>query len=142
MTDGGARRHLRPAAPRTIQPPLLAVIDGAPTPVDRFTWERALRRLVLGRTKFVALMLATYADRCGDNAHPGVDRLAADCECDERTIRRHLTKLAGLGLIERTFEGSSAGRRRLADCYRLTMPANPRAIGLTRDPVTGDAHTL
>lgn len=81
-------------------------------------------------------MLATYADRDGDNAHPGVDRLAADCECDERTVRRHLTRLADLGLIERTFEGSSAGRRRLADCYRLTMPPNPAAIGLTEDPAT------
>lgn len=112
-------------------------------PIDRFSWERSVRRLALGRTsKLVGLMLATYADRDGDNAHPGVDRLSADCESDERTIRRHLTRLAELGLIERTFEGSSAGRRRLADCYRLTMPANPQAIGLTRDPATSVDHSL
>lgn len=131
MTAGGVHPIRRPAP---VQSPLLAVVDGPPSAVDRFTWERALRRLVLGRSKFVGLMLATYADRDGDNAHPGVDRLAADCECDERTIRRHLTRLAELGLIRRTFEGSSAGRRRLADCYQLTMPANPQAIGLTDDP--------
>lgn len=134
MTGGAHRR--RGPEPLRNQPPLLAVVDGAPAPVDRFAWERTLRRLTLGRTKFVALMLATYADRDGDNAHPGVDRLAADCEADERTIRRHLTRLLELGLIERTFSGSQAGRRRLADCYRLTLPPNPAGIGLTDDPAT------
>lgn len=105
--------------------------------VGRFEWERSLRRLTIGRPrKTVALMLATYADADGSNAHPGLDRLAADCESDERTIRRNLTHLVELGLLVRTFSGSRAGRRQLADCYALTMPANVIAIGLTDDPAT------
>jgi DNA-binding MarR family transcriptional regulator len=104
--------------------------------MDRFEWERCLRRFALGTpTKAVALMLASYADRDGGNIHPGVDRLAANLECHERTVRRHLTRLAERGLIEKTFSGSSAGRRRLADCWALTLPADPAtSIGLTPDP--------
>jgi DNA-binding MarR family transcriptional regulator len=83
----------------------------------------------------VALMLAVYADRDGGNIHPGVDRLAAHLECHERTVRRHLSRLAELGLIEKTFSGSSAGRRRLANCWALTLPADAATrIGLTPDP--------
>jgi DNA-binding MarR family transcriptional regulator len=104
--------------------------------MDRFEWERCLRRFALGTpTKAVALMLASYADRDGGNIHPGVDRLAANLECHERTVRRHLTRLAERGLIEKTFSGSSAGRRRRADCWALTLPADPATrIGLTPNP--------
>jgi DNA-binding transcriptional ArsR family regulator len=108
------------------------VVDGAPVPVDRFAWERALRRLTLSKdTRYVALVLATYADRDGSNAHPGQDVLAADCEVTDRTVRRHLARLLELGLIVRTFSGSTAGRRQLADVWQLTLPPDPaRSIGL------------
>lgn len=119
--------------------------DGEPRHVGRFEWERSIRRLRLGHsTKGVALMLATYSDKSGTNAHPGVERLAADLEVDERTVRRHLTRLVDLKLLTKTFEGSSAGRRRLADCYALMLPHDVMAIGLTDDPATrtpdGDAR--
>ena len=56
-------------------------------------------------------------------------------ECHERTVRRHLSRLAELGLIEKTFSGSSAGRRRLADCWALTVPTDAATrIGLTPHP--------
>src|SRR3954447_477314 len=105
--------------------------------MNRFDWERSIQRLRLGMaTKAVALMLAVYANGDdGGNSHPGVDRLAADLECHERTVRRHLTRLAELGLIEKTFSGSSAGRRRRADCWALTLPDDAAIrIGLAPDP--------
>jgi DNA-binding transcriptional ArsR family regulator len=128
---GAARGQREPRAEDAFQGP-----PGSAQRIDRFEWERCLRRLALGTpTKAVALMLASYADRDGGNIHPGVDRLAANLECHERTVRRHLTRLAELGLIEKTFSGSSAGRRRLADCWALTLPADPAtSIGLTPDP--------
>jgi hypothetical protein len=99
------------------------------TPANRFAWERMILRLRLGRTtKLVALALATYGNANGANAHPGVDRLAADLESDERTVRRSLDRLRRLGLIERTHSGSSSGRRKLSDCYRLTVPPDPLAL--------------
>ena len=114
-------------------------VEGPPSSAQgtgRFEWERCIRRLTLGAsTKGVALMLAGYANRDGGNIHPGVDRLAAELECHERTVRRHLSRLAELGLIEKTFSGSSAGRRRLADCWALTVPDDAATrIGLTPDP--------
>jgi len=114
-------------------------VEGPPSSAQRtgrFDWERVIRRLALGTTtKAVALMLASYADGDGGNIHPGVDRLAAELECHERTVRRHLSRLAELGLIEKTFSGSSAGRRRLADCWALTVPTDAATrIGLTPHP--------
>jgi hypothetical protein len=128
---GAARGHHQPRADDTFAGP-----PGSAQRTDRFEWERFIRRLRLGTTtKAVALMLAVYADRDGGNIHPGVDRLAAHLECHERTVRRHLTRLAELGLIEKTFSGSSAGRRRLANCWALTLPDDPATrIGLTPDP--------
>jgi DNA-binding MarR family transcriptional regulator len=110
---------------------------GSAQRMNRFDWERSIRRLRLGMsTKAVALMLASYANGDdGGNAHPGVDRLAAELEIHERTVRRHLTRLAKLGLIEKTSSGSSAGRRRRADCWALTLPDDAATrIGLTPNP--------
>jgi len=134
MSSGGLRRQ-DPRPARTIQSPLLAIVDGCPAPVDRFAWERAVRQLALGKeTKAVGLMLATYTDQDGGNAFPGQEVLAADLEVTDRTIRRHLDRLEALGLIVRTFHGSSAGRRQLADVWQLTLPPNAAAtIGLTPD---------
>lgn len=94
--------------------------------VSRFEWERVVRRLTLkSSTKLVALTLATYADRDGTNAHPGVDRLACDCSLNPDVVRRHLKILREqIGLLERTVEGSKQGRRRLADSYDLAVPAD------------------
>ena len=114
-------------------------VEGPPSSAQRtgrFEWERVLRRLALGApNKGVALMLAGYADRDGGNMHPGVDRLAANLERDESTVRRHLTRLAKLGLIEKTSSGSSAGRRGRADCWALTLPDDAATrIGLIPNP--------
>ena len=89
----------------------------------RFQWERVVRDCTLPpTTKLVALMLATYASGDGTHAHPGQDRLARECGLKPRAVRNHLDRLAKLGLIVRTFRGSSAGRGGRADVYRLNMP--------------------
>lgn len=107
----------------------------------RFEWERAIRVLDLRppTRKLVALMVATYADKDGGNAHPGEDRLAAECGITARAVRGHLEALRQVGLLERTFRGSSSGRRKLADCYALNMPADIiQRVALLSD--TGEEH--
>lgn len=107
-----------------------------PTPAGRFEWERAVRALTIHPPlrKLVALMIATYADKDGRNAHPGEDRLAKECGITTRAVREHLAALGagtpvtpGIGLLHRTFHGSKAGRRRLADEYMLTLPPDAKS---------------
>ena len=95
----------------------------------RFDWERAIRHADLRppMVKCVALMLATYANADGTNAHPSEDRLAGDIGISARAVRDYLDLLRRTGLIERTFGGSTGGRRKLADCYSLALPADARA---------------
>jgi hypothetical protein len=110
--------------------------------VDRFEWERAVRALPIRPPvrKLVGLMLATYANKDGSNAHPGEDRLAADCGLTERAVRGHLAALRDdLGLIERTYRGSQSGRRKLADEYALRVPADVVARLQHRNAASGDA---
>ena len=93
---------------------------------SRFDWERAIRALPIRPPlrKLVALMIATYANGNGGNAHPGEDRLAEECGITTRAVRGHLAALREVGLLVRTFNGSQSGRRRLADEYELAIPAD------------------
>lgn len=112
----------------------------------RFEWERVIRVLDLpATTKLVALTIATYADgETGRNAHPGEERLAADCSLTNRAIRTHLTRLRDTGLLQRTRKGSANQHRRMADEYALVVPTDllerveltPDYPGL-RGPATG-----
>lgn len=91
-------------------------------PVDRFEWERVVRRVQMhSTTKFLALVMATYADPDGSRIRPGVERLALVMCVSEKTVKRAFSDLRGLGLVERTKQGNRhAG---LADTYRLTVPS-------------------
>ncbi|HTI26233.1 MAG TPA: hypothetical protein VL652_34910 [Kutzneria sp.] len=84
-------------------------------------WTDVVRRARLGKTtKYVALMLATYADyRDGARIFPGVARLAVDCEVTYNVAQTAVAKLREVGLIERV----AYGARRLgqADEYRLML---------------------
>jgi predicted ArsR family transcriptional regulator len=95
-------------------------------PRTRYQWERAIRcmEILPPARKLVALVLATYANNDGTNARPGEGRLAQNCGISERAVRGHLAALRDLGLIVRTFQGSSAGRQKLADSYDLNMPSD------------------
>jgi DNA-binding transcriptional ArsR family regulator len=115
--------------------------------VTRFEWDRAVGMLRLPQiTKHVAARLAMHADgRTGEHAHPGADRLAAECSLSEVTVRRHLKTLSDLGLIEQTWRGRGNQYGRTANEYALRLPPdilarvdrwlneNPRY----RSPVTG-----
>lgn len=90
---------------------------------SRFEWERIVRRCHLPpSTKLVAFTLAQYGNRDGTKLHPGNERLSKTTGLNEKTVRRGLEQLRDVGLIERVFHGKSAGRRGLADAYRLTIP--------------------
>jgi len=95
------------------------------TDVDRYEWERLVRRARIGSTtKYVGMTMAQYANRDGSSIRPGVARLVAVTELSERTVRGALTRLRQLGFVERVREGSSLGRRAITDEYRLTIPVD------------------
>lgn len=90
---------------------------------DPYAWRRIVRRARLGSSvKLVAYALADYANPDGTRIHPGNERLVAVTELGDKTVRRALSALRDYGLIDRVVEGSKAGRRAIADEYRLTFP--------------------
>jgi hypothetical protein len=76
-------------------------MSNAPT-VSVREWTDLVRRARLGKTtKYVALMLATYADyRNGCRIRPGRSRLAWESEVDKKTVTKSLAELVRVGLIE------------------------------------------
>lgn len=105
----------------TSMPPLVGV-----EPMDRFEWERILKRIRMPKPlKFLALVLATYADEDGSRVRPGQDLLAADTGATDRTVRRQLDDLRDrYGLIEQLTRGGGRGRGRRTSVYRLTIPVD------------------
>jgi hypothetical protein len=73
--------------------------------------------------KVVGYALLEYADY-GDGAdiRPGEPLLALKTDQSERTVGKALAQMRAWGLIWRYVEGSSQGRRQLADEYRFTIP--------------------
>ncbi|MGW4720896.1 hypothetical protein [Nocardia sp. NPDC004260] len=92
-------------------------------------------------TKYVAVMLATYADRDGTRVRPGVDRMALVMCVSEPTVKRGMSELRAMGLIQRVKQGNRHAKK--ADEYRLTMPLNLLdlpMLGPDEDGMSGD-HT-
>jgi DNA-binding transcriptional ArsR family regulator len=93
--------------------------------LDRYEWERWLRRCVLPQTvKTVGAFAAQYANRDGTRVYPGVARLAVVTGLSERSVRGALSTLREMGLLTRTRKGSSLGRMALTDEHKLTRPAD------------------
>lgn len=91
-------------------------------PLTRFEWERVVMQVEMPPTaKLIALALATFGNRSGANIHPGNKRLARELGLSLRTVERQVDWLRTHGLIEQTFQGRSAGRRGLANTYRLVV---------------------
>jgi hypothetical protein len=124
-------------------------------PPLRFEWERVVRSCVdLHVTvKAVAYTMATYGDLDGTSIRPGNDALVADTCTSDKTVRRAITELRGLGLIDRVVHGSARGRAGVADEYRLAIPVdlhertrvrlpNGNVIGtlVTHDRCSGPDH--
>ncbi|WP_328856358.1 helix-turn-helix domain-containing protein [Williamsia herbipolensis] len=91
----------------------------------RFEWERVVRAADLPTSvKCIALILATYASKDGENVRPSVATVADHMRTSERTVNRAMVTLREAGLIERVRRGnrwadSSAHR---TDLHRLTIP--------------------
>lgn len=121
-------------------------------PENRRLWIRMVlgwpRKELSMAQKAVLIALETYADyRTGANAHPGIERLAVDCDLGVRAVRYALEKAQGhdadcppdcnahLGLIERTRVANS--RVGMAAVYRLTMPGESASTTGTPMPPNG-----
>ena len=114
---------------------------------DQFEWHRQLVRdgNLTPTERLVALALWDHYDPKRDEAvYPGRLRLADELNLSPSTIDRALKALRGSGWITRVRRGSSGGRRRLADEYRLTYPSRSR-MKSTHDhssPVVSDPEKI
>jgi hypothetical protein len=73
--------------------------------------------------KVVGYVLLEYADYWdGADIRPGEPLIALKTDQSERTVGKALAQMRAWGLIWRYVEGSSQGRRRIADEYRFTIP--------------------
>lgn len=92
-------------------------------PVERFEWERIIRRVSMPPTvKLMALTLATYADIDGTRIRPGVERLVRVTGTSLATVKRALSWLREHGLIDRVKQGNRWAKQ--ADEYQLSIPVN------------------
>jgi DNA-binding transcriptional ArsR family regulator len=102
-------------------------------PLGVFDWQRVIRSAdVEPMTKLVGLTASTYASKNGSSVRPGERLLADDCGLGQSTVRKHLARLVGLGLLELVSRGG--GPNRLASEYRLVAPEGTR---VTRDRNSG-----
>jgi len=89
-------------------------------------------------TRFVMLMLANYADKEGNDIFPALATLEADTGLSERTIRRHIKTLMGVGLLEYGDQSVVARHPKIRPdqrpkCYRLIFDRDTRGdIDYTR----------
>lgn len=106
----------------------MTTAHGEPTdrmPTGRFEWERIVRRAMLPEpVKYLAFVLATYADPDGSRVRPGLPVLAAVTGKAVRTVRRLLAELVDHGLIELVSRGGGRGHNGRASVYRLTLPTD------------------
>lgn len=88
-------------------------------------WLPVFRRVIADPSvKNVGIWAATYGDPDGTNIYPGNPRLANITGLSDKAVRKALGVIRGYGLLHRCSIGSAAGRRGLADEYRLTIPIN------------------
>lgn len=94
-------------------------------PMGRFEWERIVRRLVVPKhIKLLLLVLGTYADADGSRVRPGTEVLAAITGDGEKNVRRIMTTVRDLGLLELVSRGGGRGGKGKASEYRLTIPVD------------------
>jgi hypothetical protein len=114
-------------------------------PAGRFDWERLVRRAQLPKPlKFLALVMATYADPDGSRVRPGLPVLSAVTGDSERHVSRLLTALVDSGLLEQVARGGGRGNRGRASVYRLTIPADlfDRMLLLSPEDLPADSEDI
>jgi hypothetical protein len=103
-----------------------ASLPDASHPVGRYEWERIIRRAVMPKAvKYVALILATYADADGSRVRPGIDVLAAVAGEGQSTVRKRVAELrTTYGLLDVVSRGGGRNGSGKAAEYRLVMPVD------------------
>lgn len=90
---------------------------------SKLAWFSKLRGVDLSHTEFrVLTVLMTYTNADGTNAHPGVARLARDCQMTERSIQRILRALEDKRAITITQVGGNQNWKGCATVYRVNTP--------------------
>lgn len=107
----------------------------------RRVWETQVTKA----EKMILLALVDYGDNdTGGNAHPGVERLAADCSLSGRTIQRALRRLEGRGYI--VVERPASPRHHHATTYRVVLPPgdtmSPPGDTMSPGPPLGGCHSV
>jgi hypothetical protein len=76
--------------------------------------------------EFIALVyLSDAADwRTGENAYPGVERIAGECGISEKTVRRAMERGTEHRVIEQTRRGGGAGASARGNTYRFIAHLN------------------
>jgi hypothetical protein len=109
-------------------------------PVDRYEWERVIRRARLGRViagnakgsrggvsaaafKAVAFTWSSHGNSDGSDIYPGDATLAVESEVGLKAVKAIKAAMVRLGLTTRTKAG--ARRQGQGDVYRLTLPVSP-----------------
>jgi Helix-turn-helix domain len=87
----------------------------------------------------VLTILYSYSDPDGGSIHPGVTRLAGDCDMGESTVKRHLKLLRHEGFLVLDSRGGRSGDGRTrASTYRLAIP---NSQSLSSEPLS-DSQSL
>jgi hypothetical protein len=109
-------------------------------PVDRYEWERVIRRARLGGViagnakgsrggvsaaafKAVAFTWSSHGNADGSDVYPGDATLAVESEVGLKAVKAIKAAMVRLGLTTRTKAG--ARRQGQPDIYRLTLPVSP-----------------
>ena len=94
-------------------------------PTPRYEWERLVRRAKMPRAhKFLAFVLATYADPDGSRVRPGNEVLAAVTDQSERSVKRSLAALRSLGFLTVARRGGGRSGTGKATTYQLSIPVD------------------
>lgn len=123
VTPRADRRAPDPATRKPRGKSRHVIIEAKGRDAERYPWFKAFRGAPLSDgPKAVGFSLSTYGDNDGSRNFPGLERLAADHHCDEKTIRRHLEVLVKTGWIRKVREYRAGVNRKFADEYQLTIP--------------------
>lgn len=118
----GADTRLEPPACIGIPPARMANPLVRYVTVSRGMWSIAIRGQITNTTVgYIAVTLSNHGDKDGHDCWPGVERLASDVLCAERTVIRAMNWLSDFGFIHL----HKRGVRKLgkANHYHLAIPA-------------------
>lgn len=95
------------------------------TEFNKYAYLKSLhgRELSTGAYR-VLITVLDYANEYGENAHPGIARLADDCVMGASTVRRHLNWLVEHGYLVLDSRGHNVKNFAVASVYHVELPPN------------------